>query len=644
MDSIETAVRQAFSLGGARVEPARNVIIVGERIIRLEPKVMDVLVALAEAGGGVVPRELLIERIWNVEFGGDESVSRAVSLLRKALKDAGLGDGAIETVTKRGYRLAIAPSIDAEPATARPPGAAAPPARSGGLRRTGVIAAAVFFLAALGIAGAYLRHGGRARADEPPVVAVLPFDDLSEKGDQKWFAEGLADELIDNLATAPGLTVISRTSSFRFADIGLDARVIGDRLGARYLVEGGVRRDGDRFRISAALVDSKNQATIWSKTYARDSSGIFETQAEIARDIARALNVRIAKGAIDEIMKRTNSPQAFDAFLLGHAFQRAEGADNIKRASDQFRLAVELDPRFVDAWMSLAASLSVYDFWHPDDFAAARAERDAAVDRALELAPKSPNARFFKAWSTLADGDAPAAFAAIDALLPADDRSGCGTRVFIDNITLGRIDPAYGACLDGFVKTDPYSLAAAQDAQFMGHLIGRDDIAEREYERSKTLPGGPGLGEIYAFLRAFRADDRAAARAHFRAMIDFMPAKIRQFEEVYEAFDDDARVRDVLNDARIDPANQDPTRLVMIAKLLAIYGDAEGAADALRRHFLDVGGTWWQELWMPEHAQTRRQAAFKDIIRGKKIDAYFRQQGRWNSFCEPTSDADFACR
>lgn len=221
MDTLTQGARASFTLAGVRIEPDRNSFFGAGEPVRVEPKVMDVLVALAEADGDVVSRDALIARVWAVDFGGDESVTRAVSLLRKALKEAGLGEDAIETVSKRGYRLSIRPSPAAALAeTTAPLAASASIADPSATARPGsrpMRTLLIVALAAVAVAGlAYIVHVRFfARGpEERPVVAVLPFDDLSPGSDHRWFAEGLADELIANLARAPGLAVIGRTRAF----------------------------------------------------------------------------------------------------------------------------------------------------------------------------------------------------------------------------------------------------------------------------------------------------------------------------------------------------------------------------------------------------------------------------------------------
>lgn len=641
METLAVRPRPQFTLAGVRVEPDRNVLTGAGAPVRVEPKVMDVLVALAAAGGDVVSREALIDSVWAIDFGGDESVSRAVSLLRKALKEAGLGEDAIETVTKRGYRLAIAPAPAGEPDPAPQPPSSDLPAPAP-RRRLFAIAATLLVLA-LGAAAAFafMRGAPVTKADRP-VVAVLPFDDLSPGGDYAWFAEGLADELIDNLARVPDIVVIGRTSSFQFGHTDLDARAIGEKLGARYLIEGGVRRDGDALRISATLIDTRDRATLWSESFDRKTGDVFAAQADLARAIVSALNVRMSIWDPARMIGTSNT-QAFDAFLLGRAYLRAEGAENILRATEQFRRAIALDPKYLHAYWGLNAALSVYDFWHPDKLPAANAERAEVRAAIARLSPGDSGIDHLQAWALAADGkmtDADRVFRKILAGQPAE---GCTQKAYVETLLFGRFAKYDASCFALFREQDPYDLSIAENNQFLAHMIGRDDIASAEYERSKAIPGGPALGDIYAFLRAFKAGDRVRARERFKAVIDFLPARVEEFDAVYETFNDDARVRDLLNAARVNPANQDPTRLVMIAKLLAIYGDPAGAADALNRHFLKAGGTWWQELWMPEHAATRREAAFREIIREKGFEKLFRESGKWNDFCRPLSDAEFEC-
>jgi TolB-like protein/DNA-binding winged helix-turn-helix (wHTH) protein len=632
--------------------------------VRVEPKVMDVLFTLAAARGEVVSREALIGAVWAVDYGGDESVSRAVSLLRKALKEAGLGEGAIETVPKRGYRLTIAPAQDEPPNTALSPaaGASAPPPPLLSKRRYfGVIAAALSVILMIAVAAvAYNRDSAllmgtgvkglfaektparRAALTEPPVIAVLPFDDLSPGGDFAWFSEGLADELIDTLSRAPGLTVIGRTSSFQFRATNLDARAIGEKLGAHYLIEGGVRRDGDDLRISAMLIDTRDQTTVWSESFDRKIGDVFAAQADLARAIVAALNIRMSIGDPARMVGTANT-QAFDAFLLGRAFLRAEGPENILRASEQFRRAIALDPDYLDAHFGLIGSLAVYDFWHPDKLAAARAERAEAIAAIARIEPDNPAIDILGAWTLAESGDIVGADRLFRKSFAGQKPTGCSNIAFVETLLYGRFAKDYASCFEIFRQFDPLDLSTAENNQFQAHMIGRDDVAAAEYQRSLSIPGGPGLGEIYAFLRDFKAGDRASAQARFKTIADFLPARIEEFDAVHEHFNDDARVREILNAARVNPANQDPTRLVMIAKLLAIYGDPAGAADALNRHYLQAGGTWWQELWMPEHAATRREAAFREIIRAKGFERFFRETGQWNDFCRPVSDAEFEC-
>src|SRR5262249_52046561 len=131
-------------------------------------------------------------------------------------------------------------------------------------------------------------------------IAVLPFANMSGDQNQDYFADGMAEELLDTLAKVPQLTVIGRTSSFSFRGRNADARVIGQKLGVAHIVEGSVRRSGDRIRISAQLIDAQTGARVWSNTYDRSFGDVLTVQDEIASSIARALQITIDAEAAHE--------------------------------------------------------------------------------------------------------------------------------------------------------------------------------------------------------------------------------------------------------------------------------------------------------------------------------------------------------
>jgi TolB-like protein/Flp pilus assembly protein TadD len=218
-------------------------------------------------------------------------------------------------------------------------------------------------------------------------VAVLPFLDLSEKKDQEYFADGIADEVLDLLSKIPALKVIGRTSSFQFKGKNEDLRKIGAELGAAYLLEGSVRKSGDRMRVTAQLIASRDGRHVWSDTYEAAAGDVFRVQDQIAAAVVRALQVTI--GADDLRSRPMKSAEAYDLYLRGrHAYDRFDKA-GFENAANYFRQALVLEPASVRAaeWLALALESSAeWGFVPPrEGFESAR----AATLQALALDPRS---------------------------------------------------------------------------------------------------------------------------------------------------------------------------------------------------------------------------------------------------------------
>lgn len=185
-------------------------------------------------------------------------------------------------------------------------------------------------------------------------IAVLPFVDMSEKKDQEYFADGMAEEILGVLAELPRLTVISRTSSFQFKARGDDIKTIGSKLGARYILEGSVRKSGGRVRITAQLIDTGDGAHRWSETYDRDADDVFNVQDEIAGSIVRALQLAVVGDQEIPARVRPKNPASYDLHLRGRqAFDRFD-RDGFEQAGDLYQQALDLDPQFVTAVNALA--------------------------------------------------------------------------------------------------------------------------------------------------------------------------------------------------------------------------------------------------------------------------------------------------
>jgi len=224
-------------------------------------------------------------------------------------------------------------------------------------------------------------------AREVPSIAVLPFADISAEKDQDYFCEGIAEEIINALARIRDLHVVSRTSAFQFKGTALDSREIGDRLGARTLLEGSVRKAGDRLRITAELIDVADGYSLWSERYDRELADVFAIQEGIAQSIVQALRVTLSpreRRAMRQVA--TSDVRAYDYYLRGRKYFHQYRRRGIEFALQMFSRAIEIDPSYALAWAGIADCCS-YLYMNAERVDAHRERADEASRRALALDP-----------------------------------------------------------------------------------------------------------------------------------------------------------------------------------------------------------------------------------------------------------------
>lgn len=282
-----------------------------------------------------------------------------------------------------------------------------------------VVGAAV--LAALTAGAAlYFARSQHAAAPVAPAaleksIAVLPFTDMSQAHDQEFFADGMAEQILDLLAKIPSLKVIARTSSFQFKGKPEDARVVGEKLGVATLLEGSVRKSGERLRITAQLIRTADGSHLWSEVYDREVRDVFRTQDEIADAVVGALKVSLLGGAPAQHPAPTTNTEAYALYLQGLAhWQRYTVADST-RAREYFERATALDPNFAEAWAAMAGVygdalvLGAAVYLEPgtsfDGFASLHDRIAGFARRAVAIDPKLANAHMALANLVFLDYD-----------------------------------------------------------------------------------------------------------------------------------------------------------------------------------------------------------------------------------------------
>ncbi len=238
-------------------------------------------------------------------------------------------------------------------------------------------------------------------AERVASIAVLPFTDMSAAKDQDWFCDGIAEEILNALTPLKGLRVAARTSAFSFKGKSDDLRTIGEKLNVRTVLEGSVRRAGDRVRITVQLNDVANGFQLWSERYDRELKDIFDVQDEIAKAIAERLRVTLAGGKDDRLVEQaTTNIEAYQLYLKGRALLDRRGA-SVPIALDLLRKAAELDPGYALAWAGIADALTVLAYSGAALDSESKPQALAAARRSIQLDPTSAVGHTALACATL---------------------------------------------------------------------------------------------------------------------------------------------------------------------------------------------------------------------------------------------------
>lgn len=367
-----------------RLDTANHILWRDSGRVPLAPKAFDVLAYLVDHAGQVVSQDELLRALWPDTFVNPEVLRKYILEIRRALGDRPNNPEFIATLPKRGYRF-VAPVTDVS--VAESPDVLTPdlteeqgteehgteendaPEWAPSARETSsgnhwswiLVVMSIAVIVAAAIAGHFrvVRHGANAPALTDTSIAVLPFADLSPAKDQEYFSDGLAEQLINDLAKVPGLRVIGRSSAFQFKGKNEDARDVGRKLGVANVLEGSVRRDGDHVRITTELIEADDGFQLWSQTYDREIKDIFAVQDEIALATTEALQVKLlgSNGTPSASSLRSTSPEAYQAYLQANYFMGRGGEkEDVGKALSYADTAIRLDEGYAPAW-ALRASV-----------------------------------------------------------------------------------------------------------------------------------------------------------------------------------------------------------------------------------------------------------------------------------------------
>src|SRR5215475_5596793 len=503
-----------------RLDPANHVLWCDGDRVPVAPKSFDVLAYLVEHAGRVVTQDEILEALWSETYVNPEILRKYILEIRKTLGDRPDKPEFIETVPKRGYRF-IARVIDesaAEPLDLPTPpateeqateemvvSATAPSERESSSRKHRLWRAAIIVvlavLAAAGLAAYFppARNGANPRTLNNTSIAVLPFADMSSAKDQEYFSDGFAEQLISDLAKVSGLKVVGRSSAFQFKGKYEDLRDVGRKLGVANVLEGSVRKEGNRVRISVALSKVDDGFQLWAETYDRKINDIFAAEDEIARAVTRSLQVKLLGPDNAQLSpgSRSTNPEAYQAYVQGQYFlARGEDKRDLDTALFYADQAIKLDANYAAAWaqrsqvLQTMASFALIE--NTEGFYRAR----ESAKKAITLDPNLATGYLAMAMVQMNhDWDWVGAEVSLNraALLEPGSSAVLSNRAYLSRM-LGRGDEAIELYKQA-IALDPLRADSHLAMGYVLYLVGRNGEAQAVLQRAQDL--NPQLSSLH---------------------------------------------------------------------------------------------------------------------------------------------------
>jgi adenylate cyclase len=463
---------------------------------------------------------------------------------------------------------------------------------------------------------------------DPRSIAVLPFANLSPDPEDAYFADGLAEELLNVLARIADLRVTSRSSSFAFRDTAAGAREIGAKLGVAHLLQGSVRRQGDEVRITAQLIDPSDDRQLWSESYDRRISDIFQVQQEISQAIADTLVDSLGARTV-KVATATGNLQAYESYLRGRQLFIQRGA-NLPAARELLERALAQDPRFADAWATLAGTWYVWGSYAPDpkDIDSLQRSADAAA-KALALQPDHPGALAVSARLAASAGDRLREAQLIKRALELEP-SNANTWLWqgLGQVEVGHIDQAHAS----FVRAERLDPLSGLQQGWLGistTLRGDQAAGEALLEQAHTL-GWRGPASRALFLVALGDPEHADADLIQRYLDwlhddETLPAEQRELARSLAPALTDIDLQADARQKLADAVAAHPEREWAI--LLDSFGAIDQAMD--RAVHANRAGTQalLLSLWYPQFKTLREQPGFMTLARQQGMLAYWQKLG-----------------
>jgi len=563
--------------------------------VTLPPKDLETLLVLVERAGHIVEKEELLEKVWPGVFVEEGNLARHIFNLRQVLGDTADGRKYIETIPKRGYRFVAAVHEDPEPAA---PLLAGPqtseqapsmvPLPLG--QKKSLWLWPLTSLVTLAVTAVLVSHfWPRNPSPQRVMLAVLPFANLSGDVHEDYFADGLTEEMIAQLGQLQPakLGVIARTSTVRYKDTRETAAQIARELGVGYLLEGSVRRGGERVRVTAQLIQAGERTHLWAETYERPLTDVLNIQKEIAEKITHSLSIQLLPVETSSSASSRVNLESYDKYLLG-LHELGQGTrESENKAIQYFQEAIARDPKDARLYSALAEAYTAVVTYYSSPAEVMPRAKEAAL-RAVELDPNLGSAHVRLGYVRLFfDWDWPAAereYRRAFEINPSLPEAQLGYANYL--ATLGHFDEAISRVQQAYLF-DPLALESRNEALWIYYFSGR--MPETVEQAQKTIELEPAAGLPHAMLalayaqmgqraETLRAAENAIRLANSPSVLTTTAAALARVGQKHEA-------KQLVSKA-LEQAKERYVCRFLVADAYVELGDTEKALESLEQGFL----------------------------------------------------------
>src|SRR5882672_9118863 len=587
--------KHLYAFGSYRLDSVERVLRRDGQPVTLPPKDLETLLVLVERAGHIVEKEELLEKVWPGVFVEESNLARHIFNLRQVLGDSPDGRKYIETIPKRGYRFVASVYEGSEPAAPHPSTSQASDqahSSAGVGQKRSLWLWPLALIAALAVTAVLVSRyfwPPRTPSRQRVMLAVLPFANLSGDAHEDYFADGLTEEMIAQLGQLQPakLGVIARTSTVRYKDTKETAAQIARELGVGYLLEGSVRRGGERVRVTAQLIRAAEQTHLWAETYERPLTDVLTIQREIAEKITHSLSIQLLSAATSVSANPHVNLESYDKYLLG-LHELGQGTrESENKAIQYFQEGIAKDPKDARLYAALAEAYDAVTTYYSSPAEVMPRAKEAAL-RAVELDPNLGSAHVRLGYVRLFfDWDWPAAEREYRRALeinPSLPEAQLGYANYL--ATLGHFDEAVSRVQQAYLF-DPLALESRKEALWIYYFSGR--MPETVEQAQKTIELEPDAGLPHAILamayaqmgkrpETLQAAENAIRLANSPSIITTAAAALAHVGQSREA-------KQLLSKA-LEQAKERYVCRFLVADTYVELGDTEKAFESLEQGFL----------------------------------------------------------